>query len=88
MGRPETDLDRLDAMTMLANGLTAVEHNEDALSVREAELSMRRRFGASVDELLIVQGNLACTYDRLGRHEEALNLRRDVYSRSLELLGE
>ena len=32
--------------------------------------------------------SLALTYERMGRNEEALELKRDVYSRRLELLGE
>ena len=36
---------RLSAMTQLGNGLSAADHHEDALSVREAELAMRRRLG-------------------------------------------
>ena len=35
------------------------DHHEDALSVQEAELSMLRRVGASEDNILITQGNLA-----------------------------
>ena len=38
--------------------------------------------------LLLVQGNLAMTYEKLGRVEEALPMRRDVYSGSLKLHGE
>ena len=46
---------------------------EDALSVREAELSMLRRIGAIRKEAILgVQGNLANTYRALGRLEEAL----------------
>ena len=36
-----------DAMNQLGNGLSDARHHEDALSVREAELSMLRRLGAS-----------------------------------------
>ena len=35
-----------------------------------------------------MQGNLACTYEELGRHEEALRLQRAVYSGWLRLKGE
>ena len=35
-----------------------------------------------------MKGNLAKTYRALGRFEQALILRRDVYSASLKLLGE
>ena len=38
--------------------------------------------------MLITQSNLANSYSELGRHEEALNLRRDVYSGRLKLSGE
>jgi hypothetical protein len=75
-------------MTELGNGLHDAKHHEDELSVREAELSMRRRLGADEYELLVAQGNLACTYRSLGRLEDALRLRRDVYSASLRLDGE
>ena len=34
-----------------------------------------------------MQGNLAITYNELGRHEEALSLRRDVYFGRLKLSG-
>ena len=35
-----------------------------------------------------LQGNLACTYQMLGRFEEALPLQQDVYSARLKRLGE
>ena len=38
--------------------------------------------------MLVTQGNLAITYRNLGRNEEALSLRRDVYSGFLKLKGE
>ena len=37
---------------------------------------------------LIVQGNLASTYYKLGQLEHALRIERDVYSVRLKLLGE
>ena len=61
-GRPETDETRMDAMTVLGNGLYAAKNYVDTLSVREADLSMRRRLGASEEDLLVVQSNLAITY--------------------------
>ena len=75
-------------MNVLANGLYYADHMEDSLSVKEAELSMLRRLGASEDLLLAVQGNLAFTYQKLGRCEDALSLRRDVYFGTLNLHGE
>ena len=56
--------------------------------MREAELSMERRLGDSESNILVMQGNLANTYHLLGRLEEALRLRRDVYSATLRLFGE
>ena len=76
------------AMTDLGNGLTEVQLHEDALTVREAELSMLRRVGASEERMLIVQSNLANSYQGLRRFEQALNLYRDVYSGRLKLNGE
>ena len=75
-------------MTQLGNGLTEAEHDEDALAVREAELSMMRRLGASEYNILAVQTNLACTYQSVGRLDEALRMRRDVYAGRLKLDGE
>ena len=56
--------------------------------MREAELAMVRRHGASQHEMLIAQSNLASTYQFLGRNEEALSMRRDTYSGWLKLKGE
>ena len=43
---------------------------------------------ASETSILVVQGNLANTYERMGRLDEAMRLREDVYSGYLKLLGE
>jgi len=75
-------------MNQLGNGLELARRHEDALSVREAELAMYRRLGASESEILEVQNNLANSYVKLGRFEEALPLRRVVYSGQLKLNGE
>ena len=88
VGRPEEDGARQAAMTILGNGLYEAKLDEAALSVGEAELSMYRRVGAREADLLVAQGNLACAYHVLGRHEEALDLRQEVYAGSLNMLGE
>ena len=75
-------------MTELGNGLSAAKRYEESLSVGEAELSMMRRVGVPEKDLLITNGNLACTYKRLGRDEEAIRMRREVYSGWLKLKGE
>jgi hypothetical protein len=88
VGRPETDLARRMAMNLLGLGLDAADLDEDALSVREAELAMLRRIGATAHSILVTQGNLALTYSMLGRHGEANRMLRDVYSGRLKLNGE
>ena len=88
LGRPETDMARKLAISLLGSGLYNAKHYEDALSVKEAELAMERRLGAPAEHILITQGNLAVTYDNLGRYHESLSLKRDVYSGLLKLYGE
>ena len=75
-------------MNLLACGLNDADHYEDALSVQQAELSMLRRLGESEENILIAQNNLANTYQELGRLEESLRVRQEVYSGRLKLLGE
>ena len=76
------------AMSLLGGGLSAGEHHEDALTVQEAELATMRRFGGSEQNMFVLQGNLASTYEYLGRVEEALRLKRDVYTGFSRLFGE
>ena len=75
-------------MNQLGNGLHDAGHYEDALSVREAEMAWMRRLGASADNILAVQSNLASTYAELGRLEDALRLKRVVYRGVLQRYGE
>ncbi len=88
LGRPERDQARGMAMNVLGLGLDSADHDADALSVREAELSMRQRVGSSAHNILAVQANLACTYGKIGRNEQASQMDRDVYRGRLELNGE
>ena len=88
VGRPETDVVRRLAMSVLGNGLSDARHHEDALSVFDAELSMQRRLGTSEEHILVAQSNLARTYQLLGQPEEALHVKRDVYFGYLKLKGE
>ena len=87
VGRPETDQVRRMAMTQLANGLSIADRHDDSLHVREAELSMHRRHGASQHIILTAQGNRAITYEMLGRLEDALEIKREVYIGRLKLSG-
>ena len=88
MGLPETEWARRSAMTDLGNGLSCAGRNMDALSVREAQLSMERRLGSSARAILAMQSNLAGTYGELGLLEKSLSMKRDVYSGYLRLHGE
>ncbi len=88
MGRPEADGIRTSAMTVLGTGLSEAEHHEDALAVKEADLSLQLRLGVSEESILATQGNLAATYAKIGRLEEAAQMERDVYSGYLKLHGE
>ena len=56
--------------------------------MEEAPLSMLRRVGASARQVLDVQSNIATTYQKLGRLEEARQIYREVYSGWLKLDGE
>ena len=75
-------------MSLLGNGLSSAGRHADALSVREAELSTLRRLGGTAAHMLVVQGNLASSYEELGRSDEGLRLRRDTYSGWLKLKGD
>ena len=88
VGRPETDMARRMSLNVPGLGLSDAGHYEDALPVQEAELAMYRQHGASERDILCVQGNLAGTYRFLGRDEQALQMKRDVYSGYLKLDGE
>ena len=75
-------------MSVLGNGLSDANHHEDALSVREAELSMRRRLGASEDIILDSRrAILRLRMRSLDGLEEALQMKRDGYSGRLNLCG-
>ena len=87
-GRPEKAPARRGAMTQLGSGLFDTQQTEEALSVMEADLSMRQRLGESEDDMIAVQSNLACAYGSLGRLEPALRLRRASYLGFTRLYGE
>ena len=80
VGRPETDEVRVDAMTILGNGLSEAEHYEDAVAVYEAELAAEERLGEPESDTLITRGNLAICYYNLGQLDEALSMQREVYA--------
>ena len=73
------------AMSVLGNGLTNANHYEDALSVKEAELSMMRRLGAPED--IFSACKQSCTYAHLWWSRTAGKRLADVarYSGNLRL---
>ena len=87
LGRPETDVSRRSAMSSLACSLSEANRLAEAVLVLEAELSVLRRIGASEDEILASQSNLANAYQDLGRFEQGSRMLRDVYSGRLKLNG-
>ena len=88
LGRPETDWSLTTAMGQLGNGLYRANQATEALSVQKALLSLHRRLGSPIGNFLPLQSNMASTYTELGRLDEAISLRRDVYSERLRLYGE
>jgi len=85
--RPETNQIYGMAMTVLGNGLESARHHEDALSVKEAELSMRRRLGDWEENILAVQGNLAIAYARAGQLEVSRRMQQGQYNGCVQLHG-
>ena len=75
-------------MNCLGNGLNEAGHYGDAVTVQEADVSMKRRIGAPENCILTVQGNIANSYQMLGRLEDALRVRREIYAQRLKLSGE
>ena len=53
----------------------------------EALLSLMQRVGASEENILVSQSNLASLYSELGRSEDSIRIERDVYSRRVKLDG-
>ena len=88
VGRLEVDQVHQMSLTQLGNGLGEASAHEDALSVKEAVLSMSRRLGAREESMLAAQGNLATSYEMLGRLKEGVRMRQCVYSGTLKLNGE
>merc|ERR1712129_328270 len=61
---------------------------EEALPVLEASLALRRRrWSSDENQILIAQGNVASCLADLGRNDEALVLKREVFARYVAVLG-
>ena len=88
VGRPMGDEVVHLAMGALGNGLYEAGHDEDALSVREADVSLKFRLGVSEERILATQSNIAQTYMQLGKLNDACRLMHYVYSGYLKAHGE
>ena len=88
LDRPNTEPALRMAMSQLGNGLNGSRRYMDALSVREAELSMLQRIGGAGEHISRVQSNVAIAYAELGRLEEATWMQREVYSAYVRNYGE
>ena len=83
-GRSETHY--FGALTSLGNGLNGAHRHEEHLVVGEAQLANATRIpGASEEAILNMKDNLANCYRSLGRLDEALAIRRELYARSVAL---
>ena len=85
LGRPETESCLRNAMTALSNGLYEVHDHQARLEVLEAELAIDRRRRTSRADMLQTKANLALCYNKLGRNEESLALRREICATSVAL---
>ena len=72
-------------MVQLGNGLAHAARFEEQLRVLESTLSTQTRLGVIEEGILDTRDNLASCYSSLGRQEEALKMRREVYARSGQL---
>jgi tetratricopeptide (TPR) repeat protein len=96
LGQPEGDWSRVSAMMELGNGLHGVGKHEERLGVLEAEMAALKRRNLHAAEgarsaeihVLRTKNNTAVCYQNLGRHEEALGLRREVHAAFRVMLGE
>jgi len=100
VGRPESDNIRCFALELLGCSIrqsgqvlgTAealhLEKGTEALPVLEAALALRRRYYCHAEDCILgAQNGLANCFDCLERHDEALVLRREIYTRRVATLG-
>jgi len=87
LGRPEDDRYRLQAIGLVGNALFACSDDgrEQALLVQESYLASIRRLKPDDEEAMVdALSHLGCCLDDLGRHDEALVLKREVHARRVE----
>ena len=85
VGRSEDDQFQRSAMTQLACGLGQADRDEERLGVMEVQLAYEKRMGVHEVTILDMRSEIADCHDGLGRKEEALEFRREIYARYLAL---
>ena len=85
LDRWEGGVARCFAMSTLSSGLYAVERHGERLGILEALLATDMRLGAPEENIIATKDNLGICYARLGRDEDALALRCELYTRSVAL---
>jgi len=88
VSRPETTLARINSMARLGVALSQSGRRAEALPVLEAKLALNRRYWShDVQNILDAQSNVSTCLAELGRHNEALVLKREVYARRVATVG-
>ena len=88
VGRPEIDPFnlRMNAMQRLECGLSAAGKHGERVGILEAKLAIEVRLGTLEEAVLNTKNNMAHCYDQLGRTQEALELRREIYASSADVI--
>ena len=79
LGRPEANGTRCNALGALGDSLLK-SRPEEALPVLEANLALNRRYWPRSKETVTAESNVASCLDHLGRFDEALVLKREIYA--------
>jgi len=88
LGRKDTDGYRCISMALLGGALRMSSRLEEALPVLEAHSVLVRRYWSHDEEnILCSQGSIASCLANLGRHDESLVLKREVFAKFVALLG-
>ncbi len=89
VGRPETEFIRNDALAALGRSLGTAQHHEESLVAFESRLEIMKRVFPFIAPVAIImcKDNISTCYDNLGRYDEALALKRELYTSWLRLAG-
>mmetsp|Transcript_13385 Transcript_13385/g.39912 ORF Transcript_13385/g.39912 Transcript_13385/m.39912 type:complete len:222 (+) Transcript_13385:1-666(+) len=87
LGRPETDGVRCMAMGVLGSGLGTNKRFAEALPVLETHLALNRRYSSDENSVLVALSGVAICLENVGRPDESLVIKRDIYARRVATLG-